>query len=176
MAGERRQHQLERDQKSRGMDLGVQNLSLSPAQQRQGKQQQWVERETDGELREGGWCQGEGEGVRGAAGEEKTDRHAAGRCSSCSLLVWVWSPPRPKSQRRKSFWKLDLSRSQMAAGPGKALAEGGDARLQSGVGSRLGASIFSPTPILIPLFLLRLPLMNQTSSACHAEDCQQKRH
>lgn len=46
----------------------------------------------------------------------------------------------------------------MAAGPGKALAEGGDARLQSGVGSRLGASILSPTPILIPLFLLRLPL------------------
>lgn len=45
----------------------------------------------------------------------------------------------------------------MAAGPGKALAEGGDARLQSGVGSRLGASISSPTPILIPLFL-RLPL------------------
>lgn len=47
----------------------------------------------------------------------------------------------------------------MAAGPGKALAEGGDARLQSGVGSRLGASIFSPTPILIPLLLLLcLPL------------------
>lgn len=68
------------------MDLGVQNLSLSPAQLRQGKQQQRVERETDGELREGGWCQGEGEGegVRGAAEEGK---NRPPRCWSLLLLL-----------------------------------------------------------------------------------------